>query len=90
MTPKNLGVKIGRSNLIDLKINDQTMSRLHAIIEFKGGEFVLSDLGSKFGSLILLRGEVKFDRIMCMQLRNKVYKLEVIPSINTRAQTILG
>ena len=90
LTPREVGVKIGRGNTVELRINDQSMSRIHGLIEFKGGEFILSDLGSKFGSLVLVREELKFERIMCLQMRNKIYKLEVIPSINPRAQVYLS
>jgi len=68
-------VKIGRGNSADLKINDPTISRLHAIIEFRRGEFVINDMGSRFGTLILMREDIVFHKIMCLQWRNKLYKL---------------
>lgn len=68
-------MKIGRGAFTDLKIKDPTISRLHAIIEFRGGEFVISDMGSRFGTLILMRENIAFDKIMCLQWRNKLYKL---------------
>ncbi len=68
-------MKVGRGNLADLKINDPTISRLHAIIEFRKGEFVISDMGSRFGTLILMRQDITFDKVMCLQWRNKLYKL---------------
>ena len=43
----------GRATESDLRVNDSTVSRTHAAINFADGEFYLQDLESKFGTLIL-------------------------------------
>lgn len=59
--------KFGRGHESDLRINDISVSRCHAIIKFKEGEtatattpntparFYLEDNLSKFGTLVLIR-----------------------------------
>jgi len=43
---------LGRGHDSDLRINDISVSRLHATLEYKNGEFYLEDQKSKFGTLI--------------------------------------
>ncbi len=45
-------IRIGRSPENDLTIHDQSVSRLHAGIEHKGGSFIISDLGSRNGVVV--------------------------------------
>jgi len=46
--------KMGRGHESDLRINDISVSRLHAMIKFKDGRFLLEDNVSKFGTLVLV------------------------------------
>ena len=80
ITPKDQVVRIGRTNYADVRINDPTISRVHSQIEFSGGEFRLWDLGSKFGTLLLLKKGQTFKKSLCLQVGNKIYKLESMPS----------
>jgi len=45
-------IRIGRSPENDLTIHDQSVSRVHAGIEHKGGTFVIADLGSRNGVVV--------------------------------------
>ncbi len=45
-------VSIGKSDQCDLVINDQSISRLHAKVISKGGEYYFVDMGSKEGSYL--------------------------------------
>ena len=47
--------KLGRGHDSDLRINDISVSRCHAIIKFKQDGFFLQDNMSKFGTLVLVR-----------------------------------
>jgi hypothetical protein len=47
--------KLGRGHESDLRINDISVSRCHAIIKFKEGRFYLEDNLSKFGTLVLVK-----------------------------------
>ncbi|MBE3588963.1 MAG: DUF3662 and FHA domain-containing protein [Thermoanaerobacteraceae bacterium] len=40
---------IGRRDICDLVINDASVSRRHAQIEYRGGEYIITDLGSTNG-----------------------------------------
>ena len=45
-------VKLGRGHESDVRINDISVSRLHAIIKYEDGIFSLADNNSKFGTLV--------------------------------------
>ena len=47
--------KIGRGHDSDLRVNDISVSRCHALIKFKNNAFYLTDNVSKFGTLVLVR-----------------------------------
>lgn len=47
--------KLGRGHESDLRINDISVSRLHAIIKYKDNKFLLEDNLSKFGTLVLVK-----------------------------------
>ena len=46
---------MGRGHESDLRINDISVSRLHAMIKYKEGRFTLEDNLSKFGTLVLVK-----------------------------------
>jgi pSer/pThr/pTyr-binding forkhead associated (FHA) protein len=46
---------MGRGHESDLRINDISVSRLHALIKYKDGRFLLEDNTSKFGTLVLIK-----------------------------------
>ena len=50
--------KLGRGHDSDLRINDISVSRCHAVIKFKNNGFYLADNMSKFGTLILIRNKL--------------------------------
>ncbi len=47
---------LGRSHEVDVRINDNSVSRVHARVRSTAKGFVLEDSASKFGTLVLLRG----------------------------------
>jgi hypothetical protein len=49
--------KFGRGHESDLRINDISVSRCHAIIKFKDNKFTLEDNLSKFGTLVLIKNK---------------------------------
>ena len=46
---------MGRGHESDLRINDISVSRLHAMVKYKEGKFLLEDNLSKFGTLVLIK-----------------------------------
>lgn len=60
---------IGRGHNMDLRMNDISVSRAHASIIFNGFNFELQDLGSKFGSLVLVRDYLKIDPLSTSRLQ---------------------
>jgi hypothetical protein len=52
---------LGRGHDSELRINDISVSRKHANLEYKGGVFTLTDLKSKFGTLVLVSHNVELN-----------------------------
>lgn len=52
---------LGRGHDSELRINDISVSRKHANLEYKGGVFTLTDLKSKFGTLVLISHKVEIN-----------------------------
>jgi pSer/pThr/pTyr-binding forkhead associated (FHA) protein len=48
-------MKIGRAHEAEIRINDISVSRNHALIKLVDNEVYLADLKSKFGTLVLLQ-----------------------------------
>lgn len=48
-------LKIGRGNDCQIKLSDISISRSHARLMHRGGQFYIKDLGSKFGTLSLVK-----------------------------------
>ena len=59
-TPKTK-FTLGRGHDSDLRINDISVSRLHATIEYWDGCFYMEDCKSKFGTLAHIREEIPVD-----------------------------
>ena len=51
----NSFVFIGRANECDVKLNDNTISRLHSCITVFNGKLYIKDLNSKFGTSVILQ-----------------------------------
>ena len=62
--------KLGRGHESDLRINDISVSRCHAIIKFKENKFQLEDNLSKFGTLVLIK-----ERTLLMPNYNKAVQI---------------
>ena len=62
-------LRIGRSNISDVKLTDSSVSRNHALIKFQDQQFLLEDNQSKFGTVILIKNpiEIKKGSIMHFQ-----------------------
>jgi len=54
-------IKLGRGHECDLRENDISASRLHAMIKLTDDGFSIVDNNSKFGTLVLLRNNLKLD-----------------------------
>ncbi|EUD67921.1 hypothetical protein C922_01533 [Plasmodium inui San Antonio 1] len=65
-------VRMGRGHDTDVRVNDISVSRFHAMIKFCNGNFYIEDCKSKFGTLIQIRKPVFFNI-----RRNKFIALQV-------------
>ena len=51
---------IGRANESDIRLSDISVSRNHSILNYYYGDFYLDDIGSKFGTLLLIQNDIMF------------------------------
>ena len=51
---------IGRANNSDIRLNDVSVSRNHSMISYSNGNFYIDDIGSKFGTLLLIQNNIQF------------------------------
>jgi len=52
-----------------VRINDISVSRTHAFIEFSEDKIFIKDLKSKFGTLVLINQNVEIeDKAVCLQI----------------------
>ena len=58
MTNGKHSIRLGRGHDSDVRINDISVSRCHAMIRFEGGQFVIQDNSSKFGTLVKVGEQV--------------------------------
>ncbi len=54
---------LGRSNDSDVRINDISVSRIHAYLTYKSSKVYVYDNNSKFGTLALIRDPIEIDNI---------------------------
>lgn len=73
---------LGRGHDADLRINDISVSRKHANIEYRDGKFMFVDLKSKFGTLALLSKDVELvqDNSQTFQIGRTVVTLKAKPT----------
>ena len=53
-------IYIGRANISNIRLSDVSVSRNHAKLKYCNGEFYLEDIGSKFGTLVLIQNNILF------------------------------
>lgn len=56
---ENQQLTLGRGNESDVRINDISVSRLHASLCYLNDKIIIRDLKSKFGTLVLIKGDVE-------------------------------
>lgn len=52
LTPLRAGMRLGRARAVDVHVDDDEVSRVHAEVRFEGGAWVLVDLGSRNGTRV--------------------------------------
>jgi len=58
LAPRGQRISLGRSTTADLHVNDSRVSRVHCTIEWRGGQFVLSD-ASSFGTWVYMGNQTE-------------------------------
>jgi len=72
-------LKLGRGHESDVRIADVSISRCHATIRYKDGEFILEDHSSKFGTLVVIKKPrpVEVGHGMSVQIGRTVLQMSV-------------
>jgi hypothetical protein len=73
-------VKLGRGHGCSIKIEDITVSRVHAEISFARGKFYITDMNSKFGTLVKFREELALKEKLRIQSGRTVLTFSLIKS----------
>jgi len=77
--------KLGRGHESDVRVSDISVSRCHAIIKYnqQNGRFYLEDNLSKFGTLVLAKGQIELEPEMtkAVQIGRSVISFTVKPYI---------
>jgi pSer/pThr/pTyr-binding forkhead associated (FHA) protein len=70
---------LGRSHTADIRLNNKYTSRAHAQIIYTGKGFVLSDMNSKYGTLVLLCGKQQLykERNLSVQVNSSIITLGI-------------
>lgn len=53
--------KMGRGHDAEVRVNDISVSRTHAIIKYKDNQFYIEDNSSKFGTLVLVKDSIPLE-----------------------------
>jgi hypothetical protein len=60
---------LGRGHETDVRINDISVSRTHAVLMLSNNKILIKDLKSKFGTLVLLQNDVEIlEKPICLQI----------------------
>lgn len=79
-------IRLGRGHDSDVRINDISVSRCHALIQFEAGVFRLEDNSSKFGTLVQVTGPLQVTDKLVLQTGRSLMLLE----LRERSQTLIG
>ena len=63
---------LGRGHEASFKISDISISRVHAKFYLKDGNIIIDDLGSKFGTLLLIRNAVDVSEMIEKKMKIKI------------------
>ena len=63
---------LGRGHEASFKISDISISRVHAKIYLKEDNIVIDDLGSKFGTLLLVRNNVDVNEMLEKKMKLQI------------------
>mmetsp|Transcript_7459 Transcript_7459/g.7335 ORF Transcript_7459/g.7335 Transcript_7459/m.7335 type:complete len:111 (+) Transcript_7459:719-1051(+) len=72
-------ITLGRGHDSDLRVSDISVSRMHAMIKYTNGKFILEDNLSKFGTLVMLQEpkKVEAEDEFVMQIGRTVFEVSI-------------
>jgi pSer/pThr/pTyr-binding forkhead associated (FHA) protein len=78
-----LSFSLGRGHDSELRINDISVSRKHASLEYKDDTFILTDLKSKFGTLMLTSDDIELS-----EQNSKTFQIgRTVVTIKSKSET---
>jgi hypothetical protein len=71
-------IKVGRGNICDFKLVEDSISRTHAFIEFEDNQFVIKDNLSKFGTFVRLEEDysIQYEQVG-IQVENILFLIKL-------------
>lgn len=69
---------LGRGKSCDVNLDDTSLSRHHATLRFRNGGVFLEDHGSKFGTLVRIKGRERLEvgRVISVQIGRSVFSIQ--------------
>lgn len=79
VTPNKSEFKLGRGHESEVRINDISVSRCHAIIKCRKDGFYIEDNLSKFGTIVLMKNKMRLeeDHTMAIQAGRSVVSFTI-------------
>jgi len=76
---ENEKIVMGRGHETDVRINDISVSRTHAVITLSNNKIFIRDLKSKFGTLVLIQEDLEItENPICLQIGRTYCEFQVI------------
>jgi hypothetical protein len=73
--------KVGRGHESEVRVNDISVSRTHAFLKYKDGNYYIEDNMSKFGTLVQVRAQIELEahHTKAVQIGRSVISFNVKP-----------
>ena len=76
-------ITIGRCRESNIKVADNSVSRMHSKLIYYRGKFYQSDLASKFGTLRIIRKPIKVQNTVTIQSGNTVLSFSLLDEVDS-------
>lgn len=77
LSNEGLSIKVGRGHQCELRVNDISVSRVHAEVKFQNNKFYIKDLKSKFGTLVKFKEEFNIKDGLQLQYGRVCYEFNI-------------
>lgn len=80
-------MKVGRGHACELRVNDISVSRMHADVRFENDQFIVRDRQSKFGTLVKFREEIEIKESTLLQCGRLLMEFKIKKKLSEEVDT---